>query len=180
MEDAILHRLIAGSLKQKRKHCKMLYQTFYGFAMGICVRYADTCHEPAEIMNHGFFRIFESLRQYDSKEPFKEWFRKSFINGLVDHYSLNYQLVHADSLDGSGDNLPEILADTGFKPGHLLRMIRGLPHAIRISYNLYAIDGYTFEEMAVLLKINTRTVQLNLTSARYKLTQMILVHQQLL
>jgi RNA polymerase sigma factor (sigma-70 family) len=176
MEDALLHRLIAGCLKQKRNDRKMLYRTFYGFAMGICVRYADTYHEPAEIMNHGFFRIFESIRQYDPKEPFKEWFRKSFVNGLVDHYLLNYQLVHADILDESGDKLPEILAETGFKPGHLLSMIRRLPHAIRISYNLYAIDGYTFEEMAALLKINARTVQLNLTSARYKLTQMILVH----
>jgi RNA polymerase sigma factor (sigma-70 family) len=180
MEDAILHRLIAGCLKQKRKCRKMLYQKFYGFAMGICVRYADTCHEPAEIMNHGFFRIFESLRQYDPKEPFKEWFRRGFVNGLVDHYLLNYQLVHANSLDESGDNLPAILADTGFKPDHLLRMIRQLPHAIRISYNLFAIDGYTFEEIAVLLKINASMVRLNLTSARYKLTQTILVHQQLL
>jgi RNA polymerase sigma factor (sigma-70 family) len=180
MEDAILHRLIAGCLKQKRKDRKMLYQTFYGFAMGICARYTDTCHEPAEIMNHGFIRIFESLRRYDPKEPFKEWFRKSFVNGLVDHYLLNYQLLHADSSDESGDNLPGVLADTGLKQDHLLSMIRRLPHAIRISYNLYVIEGYTFEETAVLLKINVRTVQLNLASARYKLTQMILAHQQLL
>jgi RNA polymerase sigma factor (sigma-70 family) len=180
MEDANLHRLIAGCLKQERKDRKMLYQAFYGFAMGICVRYTDTDHEPGEIMNHGFFRIFEWLRQYDHKEPFKKWFRKTFVNGLVDYYLLNYPLVHADSSDEPGDNLPEILADTGFKADHVLRMIRRLPHAMRISYNLCVIEEYSFEETAALLKINVTTAQLNLISARYKLKQMILVQQQLL
>jgi RNA polymerase sigma factor (sigma-70 family) len=180
MEDAILHQLIAGCLKQNRNDRKMLYQMFYAFAMSISVRYTAINHESTAIMNKGFLKIFEELRDYDQGKPFKVWFKKILVYSLVNHYRLNYQMVHADPLDKFSDILPETLAGTEFNADHLLRMVRRLPHAIRISYNLYAIEGYTFEKMAALLKIKVTTAQLNLISARHKLKQMILVHPQML
>jgi len=42
MGEEDLLQLISGCLKQDRKSQKLLYKAFYGFSMGICLRYTAT------------------------------------------------------------------------------------------------------------------------------------------
>ena len=70
MGEEELHQLLRGCLKDDRKCQKLLYKAFYGFAMGICLRYAGNRDEAAEVMNQGFFKVFNKLQGYDSAKPF--------------------------------------------------------------------------------------------------------------
>jgi RNA polymerase sigma-70 factor (ECF subfamily) len=53
-------------------------------------------------------------------------------------------------------------------------MVQQLPQAYRTVFNLFAIEGYSHEEIGSMLNINAGTSKSNLHKARQKLKQMIL------
>ena len=56
----------------------------------------------------------------------------------------------------------------------LLKIIQKLPIGYRTVFNLFAIEGYSHEEIATMLNINAGTSKSNLHKARQKLKNMIL------
>ena len=90
MGEEELHQLIRGCIKQDRKCQKMLYKAFYGFAMGICLRYANNRDEAAEVMNQGFMKVFTHIERFDTtRGPFKAWLGKIMMNVSIDYYRAN-------------------------------------------------------------------------------------------
>src|SRR5690606_29624500 len=55
----------------------------------------------------------------------------------------------------------------------LLAMVQCLTPAYRMVFNLYAIDGYTHEEIGVILSISEGTSKSNLSKARERLRSML-------
>jgi RNA polymerase sigma-70 factor (ECF subfamily) len=173
--DEKVPKLIAGCLQQKRKDQKMLYQIFYGFAMGICLRYAGNRYEAAEIMNQGFLKVFISLHQYDTDRPFIAWLGRIMINTSVDYYYRGKRkLLLNDDLDAAEGIGHHDLPDQKLNYDDLVGMIQRLPNAYRTVFNLFAIEGFSHEEIASQLNIRTGTSKSNLFKAREKLKIMIL------
>ncbi len=174
MGEEELHQLVRGCMSQDRKSQKMLYKAFYGFAMAICLRYAGNRGEAAEVMNQGFMKVFTKIETFDPSRPFKAWLGRIMMNVSIDHYRANLKMVYAEDLENA-----EHLDDGTITDGHLnyqdlLAMVQQLPQAYRTVFNLFAIDGYSHEEISDMLNINIGTSKSNLFKARQKLKQMIL------
>ncbi|MFZ1312591.1 MAG: sigma factor, partial [Chitinophagaceae bacterium] len=65
----------------KRESQKILYSSFYGYAMAICDRYVNNQDDALEILNDGFLKIFKEIHHYkpaykDVISSFKGWLRK--------------------------------------------------------------------------------------------------------
>jgi RNA polymerase sigma factor (sigma-70 family) len=175
MGEADLQQLIEDCIQQDRKSQKMLYKAFYGFAMGICLRYANNRYEATEIMNQGFLKVFTNLHRYDDGRPFKAWMGKIMMNTSIDYYRSNLRMAYTDDLEKAEhvyDN--NELPDKRIAYNELIAMIQQLPQAYRTVFNLYAIEGYTHEEIGTMLNINAGTSKSNLFKAREKLKKMIL------
>jgi RNA polymerase sigma-70 factor (ECF subfamily) len=67
-----------------------------------------------------------------------------------------------------------VATDHNLNYSDLLAMVQRLPQGYRTVFNLFAIDGYSHEEIAEMLSINIGTSKSNLFKARQKLKQMIL------
>jgi len=173
MGEEELHQLLRGCLKEDRKCQKLLYKAFYGFAMGICLRYAGNRDEAAEVMNQGFFKVFTKLESYDSAKPFKAWLGRIMVNTSIDYYRSNLKMAYADDLEKAEHISNGDYADHNIRYEDLLAMVQKLPQAYRTVFNLFAIEGYTHEEIGEMLNINTGTSKSNLHKARQKLKQMI-------
>jgi RNA polymerase sigma factor (sigma-70 family) len=173
MGEAELLELVSGCLKQDRKDQKMLYKTFYGFSMAICLRYANNHYEAAEIMNQGFYKVFTHLNQYDVSKPLKAWIGRIMMNTSIDYYRSNLKAAHTDDLEKAESIGNDDYSDKKIMYDDLLAMIQKLPNAYRTVFNLYAIEGYTHEEIGELLGISAGTSKSNLFKAREKLKRMI-------
>ncbi len=57
-EQDIIGHCKKGSLK----HQEMLYKLFYGYAMGISLRYSFSKDDALEVVNDAFIKIFNSNR----------------------------------------------------------------------------------------------------------------------
>lgn len=178
MSDEELHQLIAGCLKQDRVSQKALYKALYGFAMGICLRYAGNRDEAAEILNTGFFKALTHIGKYDKAKPFKAWLGRLMMNTAIDHYRSNLKFAHAEDIEAAADVVVDETISSKLSYDELLVLVQNLPQAYRTVFNLYAIDGYSHDEIAAMLGINEGTSKSNLHKARQKLQQMINVQQR--
>jgi len=174
MSEEELHQLIVGCLKQDRKSQKVLYKGFYGFSMGICLRYAGNRDQAAEVMNQGFFKVFTRIESYDLNKPFKAWLGKIMINTSIDYYRSNLKMAYAEDLESAEHISNGELPDRNLSYNDLLNMIQQLPTGYRTVFNLFAIEGYSHEEIGEMLNINAGTSKSNLHKARIKLKKMIL------
>jgi RNA polymerase sigma-70 factor (ECF subfamily) len=173
MGEEELHQLIGGCIKQERGSQKMLYKVFYGFSMGICLRYANNREEAAEVMNQGFYKVFTRIDTYDRSRPFKAWLGKIMMNVSIDYYRANLKMAYTEDLDKAEHISDGDLADKKLNYDDLLAMIQKLPNAYRTVFNLFAIEGYSHDEIGELLGISAGTSKSNLHKARQKLKVMI-------
>ena len=179
MGEEELHQLIGGCIRQEQNSQKMLYKAFYGFSMGICLRYANNRDEAAEVMNQGFFKVFTRIETYDTSRPFKAWLGKIMTNVSIDYYRANLKTAYADDLEKAESVSDSDFADKKLNYDDLLAMVQRLPNAYRAVFNLFAIDGYSHEEIGEMLGISPGTSKSNLHKARQKLKQMIFEAEQL-
>ena len=174
MGEEDLHQLIRGCVKQDRKCQKMLYKAFHGFSMAICLRYASDRDEASEVMNQGFLKVFTKIETFDASRPFKAWLGRIMMNTSIDYYRANLKMAYSEDLENAEHLDDGTVTDSNLNYQDLLAMVQKLPQAYRTVFNLFAIDGYTHEEIAELLNINIGTSKSNLFKARQKLKQMIL------
>lgn len=173
MVEKELKHLIQGCKEQHRQSQKLLYESLYGFAMAICLRYARNEHQASEILNDGFFKAFTNIQRYDEELPFKPWLGKIMYHAAVDYYRAGMKWSKHEDLEKLGHAADEASVERKLGYDDLLVIIQQLPPAYRMVFNLYAIDGYSHEEIGELLGIGAGTSRSNLYKARLKLQQMI-------
>ncbi len=172
-ENKTLQELIDGCRKGDRKFQDLLYKQFYGFALGICLRYARSREEAIEIVNDGFYKILTNLDKYSPGLSFKGWLRTIMVNASIDHYRKNEKHYHQVDISyiKSERLLPEVVSNMGEQV--IISAIQELPPSYRSVFNLYVIEGYKHSEIAQKLNISEGTSKSNLNMARIKLKKFL-------
>jgi RNA polymerase sigma-70 factor (ECF subfamily) len=185
IHETVLQSLIQGCIDQERSSQKKFYSNFYGYALTVCHRYIQHEDDALEVMNDGFLKIFRELKRFEPRHnnleaSLKGWMRRIFINTAVDHLR---KQKHRFDINASQDAELQ-MPDTGETPAdrfsykELLEMVSNLSPAYRTVFNLYAIDGYSHDEIGRLLNISPGTSKSNLSKARVNLQKMILQSKQ--
>ena len=167
--------LLRMSVRGDRKSQEKLYRQFYGFAMGVCVRYTKNREEALEVVNDGFLKVFTKGDLYDAKYPFKAWFRKIIVNTALDFYrSQQKHYFHENIEEAFNISSNESSALSQLNHEELLKIVEQLPSGYRMVFNLFVIDGFSHEEISNQLNISVGTSKSNLSRARDMLRKMIL------
>lgn len=143
--------------------------------MAICRRYGISDFDASDVLNNGFLKVFNHIDRYNSDKPFKTWLGRIMTNTAIDHYRSNLKFSNHDDVD-EYEGLPiapGVYEQLAYKD--LLALIKNLSPAYRTVFNLFAIDGFTHEEIAELLNISIGTSKSNLFKARQKLQEKLLV-----
>lgn len=180
MIEKELQQIIDGCIEQDRQSQELLYKNLYGFAMKICLRYAKNSYDATEVVNEGFFKAFTNIEKYDKSWSFKAWLSKIMYNAAIDYYRANLKWNQLVGIDKSDIKVNEDSVEHKLDYEDLLKVIQGLPPTYRIVFNLYAVDGYSHDEIAEMLGITASTSRSNLHKARLKLQQMLAVPQSVL
>jgi RNA polymerase sigma factor (sigma-70 family) len=178
MGEEKLHQLIKACIKQDMRCHKELYKAFYGFSMGICLRYTGSRDEAAEVMNQGFFKVFTQIGSYDMRTPFAGWLAKIMRNVSIDFYRPKLKIAHTEDMEKAEYISDGDAVDVNLNYNDLLAMVQQLPDTYRIAFNLFAIDGYSHDEIASMLNISPGTSKSNLQRARQRLKLMIVKADQ--
>jgi RNA polymerase sigma factor (sigma-70 family) len=96
------------------------------------------------------------------------------INASIDHYRKENKHYYQQAVEEVADRF--IVRSTAVEElshKELMTMVQCLTPAYRMVFNLYAIDGYTHEEIGVILGISEGTSKSNLSKARERLRIML-------
>lgn len=146
---------------------------FYAYGMSICLRYADTRDEAAEILNDGFMKIFQNMKKFDLDRPFKPWLRRVMINTAINHYHQKQRMLQAEEIETANLQAAEENILSGISYQEIVKMLQKLPPAYRTVFNLYVIEGYKHEEVANMLGITVGTSKSNLFKAKEALKKIL-------
>lgn len=165
--------LIQACIQNDRKSQKELYRLYYGFALRTCLRYAKHKDEAIEVVNDGFMKVFRSLDKYKNEQPFQSWLNTIMINTAIDHYRKRIKQISMQELNEHHEveDREHILSNINYED--LIKLVQRLSYAYRTVFNLFAIDGYSHEEIAKMLNISTGTSKSNLFKAREQLKGML-------
>lgn len=163
-----------------RESQRILYGSFYGYAMAICDRYANKQEDAVEILNDGFLKIFREIHHYrpaytDVISSFKGWLRKIMVYTAIDHFRKNQKHQMVTQLDNVVYHIPTVSEDAIDKLSYeeIIRAIQELSPGYRTVFNLFIIEGLSHDEIARQLGISTGTSKSNLSKARRQLQKIL-------
>ncbi len=151
---------------------KALYERFKVDMFRLCLRYAHGREEAEDMLQDGFITVFRDLEKFRGEGPLGGWIRMVVLRTALQY--LRKRKLSFTSLD---NGVPENAAGTFTAwPDHLdaerlTRLVQEMPAGYRTVFNLFAIEGYSHEEIGQLLGIQESTSKTQLFKARAWLQQ---------
>ncbi|MBV6442013.1 MAG: ECF RNA polymerase sigma factor SigE [Saprospiraceae bacterium] len=173
-----LAETIRGCRSGDRYAQNRLYRAFYAWASAICLRYTGNREEARECTQDGFFKVFTKIDKYTGELPFEAWLKRVMINTCIDRFRAKLKETHTVELEEACDEtvLAEILINADVED--LLHLVHRLPPAYQATFNLFAIEGYEYREIAEMLGVSIGSVKSNLSKARLRLKEMLTKRQK--
>lgn len=175
-----LVNIIQGCINAKRDSQKLLYQHYYGYSMGICMRYCSHEEDAEEILNDGFLKVFKALDSFnpqfsDIEASFKGWIKRIMINTAIDHLRKNHKRFLVVEIFDNHFNITDETETSIEKMTYqeILTVVQRLTPVYRTVFNLFVIDGFKHEEIAEQLKITVGASKSNLSKARMNIKKML-------
>jgi RNA polymerase sigma factor (sigma-70 family) len=165
--------LIEGCSKGERSFQKALYDRYCRKMMVVCQRYSKSTAEAEDILQEGFIKVFNGIKNFRQESKLETWMTRVIVNT-----ALNFQrkkLYLFPMVDVEEIDLPQDEASlSGIHFSQLLELIQSLPQGCQIVFNLFAIEGYNHKEIAVLLGISEGTSKSQYSRARTLLQEKLL------
>jgi RNA polymerase sigma-70 factor (ECF subfamily) len=140
---------------------------------GICLQYASSEEDAQDIMQEGFIKVFSKLEQVKNPAAFPGWIRRVMINTALEKYRSQVILQRVDDVkEEEGGETDEGIFEH-LTSQELVELIQTLSPRYRMVFNLYAIEGYSHQEISEELGISTGTSKSNLSRARAILQEKI-------
>ena len=171
--EKLLH-IISGCAAGDRKSQHILYDQYYGLCLKTVFRYVDTYEQAVEVTNDGFVKIFRSFSRFEIRDREKieivliGWMRRIMINSSIDFRRRQNQIPHTTEIAENSWDFEDKsqLSDSKINYKELICLIRELPPAYQLVFNLHVIEGYSHAEIAKMVGITIGTSKSNLFKAR--------------
>ena len=167
--------LVNGVLNGSTLHQRALYEQYNVQMFRVLLRFARNREEAEDMLQDGFIRVYRDMSQFRAEGALGAWIRRIMVNTALSHIR-----KQKDFIQYSGDYMPlenKVRTEEDFASNmdaqHLLGLLQELPPGYRTVFNLYAIEGYSHEEIGEQLGISTGTSKSQLYKAREYLKKMI-------
>lgn len=170
--DDDIQVLVDGCKKNDRKAQELLFKRFYAAMASLCIRYIPDQQDAMQVLNDGFLKIFKGIQTFDSaKGGIYTWIRKIMVNTAID-FLRKKPIIYTQELTELTPT-PAIvnMAIQQMDAEELLALIKNLPRATQLVFNLYTVEGYNHREIAEMLNISEGTSKWHLSEARKQLKQ---------
>ena len=168
-------------LENDRKAQKELVYNYAPALLSIVRRYVKTDDFAQDYLQEAFILIFKNLHQFDAtRAKLFTWMRTITINNALRQISqeknrynghLIMEETEAESVIEQDNSLMNLECE------YLIQLIQDLEEPYRTIFNLYAIDGYSHEEIGAMLTIGVSTSRSYLFRARQQLMNKLSTHK---
>jgi RNA polymerase sigma factor (sigma-70 family) len=165
--------IIQGCLSNDRKAQRELYELVYPILIKIGKRYTYNAEDAVEIVTNSYMKIIKNLGTIDELQIVEAWIRKIGVNTAIDFYRSKKKYHQAIKLNAEYSyNAIENLhvdfnsVDKDLEAKHIYTILDALPPITKEAINLFAIDGFSHQEIAELLGITAEMSRWHVHKAR--------------
>ena len=166
--------LIQGCIAARPKAQKALFDISAPKLYVVCLRYLKDQMRAQDVLQDTFVKIFAHIGNYKSEGAFEGWLKRIAVNTCLDQLRKDKKLLTDVSLDDVSHKLAhqdysaeKLMADD------LLKLVQALPDGYRTVFNLFAIEGFSHQEIAQQLSISESTSKTQYLRARAYLKERI-------
>ncbi len=167
-------KLIQDCQNGIKKSQYLLVKRYSGMLLSVCRRYARDEAMAKDVLQETLIRIFENITSYEDTGSFEAWMRKIAVRRSLqwlEKSSFRHELQPLEMPD-KGSYEPEIYSKLNVE--EIMRLLNELPVGFRTVFNLFAVEGFSHQEIAQLLGTTESTSRSQLTRARKLLQEKIL------
>ena len=173
-------KLIKDCLKGNRIAQKQLYDCYAAPMLGLCARYTKSIAEAEDVLQEAFVKVFTKLHQYKGEGALGAWIRRIVVNTAITHINksrtITYELTESEEGETPTED-PDIMGSLTIKD--IISHIRSLPQGYQLVFNLFAVEGYSHEEIGKLLGIKPSSSRSQFLRARGMLIRKLREQEQL-
>lgn len=167
--------LINGVLRGSASHQETLYKLYSVPMFRVVLRFARDHAEAEDMLQDGFIRVFRDLGQFRAEGPLGAWIRRIMVNTALSHLRRQRDFLRETADFSPFENRLRTDEDiaSAIDAESLMKLLQKLPPGYRTVFNLYAIEGFSHEEIAEQLGISIGTSKSQLFKARDYLKRML-------
>jgi len=159
--------LILGCIAARPKAQKALFDIYAPKLFAVCLRYMKDHVRAQDTLQDAFIKIYNNINNYKSEGAFEGWLKKITVNTCLDQLRKDKKLLS----DMAIDDVSHILSTNSYSAEKLmaedlLKLVQSLPDGYRTVFNLFAIEGYSHQEIARQLGISESTSKTQYLRAR--------------
>lgn len=166
-------QLVVQCQKADPKAQRYLYEKFSGKMLAICKRYLAQSQQAEDAMIEGFVKIFNKIDTYKNEGSFEGWMKRIMVNEALMSLRANQKNMFMEDVSTASETEFSTSFEADIAAEELMNMIQKLPAGFRAVFNLYAIEGYSHQEIAKTLQITEGTSKSQLSRARVFLQNML-------
>ena len=166
--------LIQGCIAARPKAQKALFDIYAPKLYVVCLRYLKDQMRAQDVLQDTFVKIFANISNYKSEGAFEGWLKRIAVNTCLDQLRKDKKLLTDISIEDVSYQLAtqstsaeKLMADD------LLKLVQALPDGYRTVFNLFAIEGFSHQEIAQQLGISESTSKTQYFRARAYLKERI-------
>ncbi|MEE6186909.1 MULTISPECIES: RNA polymerase sigma factor [Chitinophagaceae] len=168
--------ILKGCQNNIEHHKETLYKSFYGYVKGVVTRYVTDFHYAEEIVNDSFIKIFNNLSSFQAlgqatnvSTSFKAWIAKIASRTAIDFLRKKKIDFNKDDISDINHSSIAYEQSSSSEIKDILKLLNALPQTQRAIFNLYEIEGFSHQEIAVMLSIPENVSRSYLSRAKNKL-----------
>lgn len=172
-EETLVKDCVSGNAKAQR----LLFETYSPKMMGVSLRYMRNVPGAEDVLQNGFIKVFNNLKNFDNRGSLEGWIRRIIVNTALDEIRKNKKrqnnidITESEYLTPQNDFILE-----GLMAEDLMKLIHTLPDGYRTVFNLFAIEGYSHKEIAEQLGVTENTSKSQYSRAKGYLRKLLEEH----
>ncbi len=157
------------------KLIERMYKNYWGYLMGVALRYVSDRDIAGMVVNDSFMKIFSNLDKFQCADPanfsklLKGWMAKitarTALNELRKYKTGLFQEIHTSDEEG---RFPVMLQDN-LVVENVWSLINNLKPSYKKVFTLYEVEGFSHDEIAELMGITASSSRVYLLRAKEKL-----------
>ena len=163
---AVDNELIDGCKKRDRHAQRFLFEHYSGRMLALCCRYVKDRMDGEDVMVVAFTKVFDRIGQFKGEGSFEGWIRRIMVNESLTYLRKNKSMYLETDIEAAEREPDYDKLGGELEAEDLRKLIADLPTGYRIVFNLYAIDGYSHQEIATQLGVSENTSKSQLSRAR--------------
>ncbi|GDX52010.1 DNA-directed RNA polymerase sigma-70 factor [Bacteroidota bacterium] len=165
--------LITGCLRGERRFQEGLYNQHGSTMFSICLRYASDYYQAEDMLQEGFIKVFNHLKNFRNEGSFEGWMKRIFVNTAIEWLRKNKVMNEMQEIENVPLHIVQEDCFSQLAADDLMKLIQSLSPGYRTVFNLYSIEGYSHKEIGEMMNINEGTSKSQLARARYILQKMV-------